>query len=332
MSNQQKASRAKAKTELRETQDASSHTNEWPLNFAKGHESTNRYVAPFIHSTFICQLLRFYFSFSALRAQRSMLGSLCSVLRAPCSVCWAQRALGGNNLNFSNPLGIQTSSCSSRNSSAICPHNCVALAAAIRCRWVDCHCHCHCHRPVGPSATQSSRHFCLLLCLLPLAGATFWPTNFEEIKALNFVAAISSALGNSTAAGFWLWLLFGPKSLGQMQLYKDKFNCLVEKAQLRSQLQLCRWHLHSQPQHTFSSLSRFIYLKIKSSWKRAGISSNAQQMLTRFLSCHSNDTKLLHIVLCRLLSVSNTQFLLCVPYLKSDGFHFIPHTYTNAHV
>lgn len=35
---------------------------EWPLNFAKGHESTNRYVAPFIHSTFICQLLRFYFA------------------------------------------------------------------------------------------------------------------------------------------------------------------------------------------------------------------------------------------------------------------------------
>lgn len=38
-------------------------------------------------------------------------------------------ALGGNNLNFSNPLGIQTSSCSSGNSPAICPHNCVALDA-----------------------------------------------------------------------------------------------------------------------------------------------------------------------------------------------------------
>lgn len=59
----------------------------------------------------------------------------------------------------------------------------------------------------GPSTTQSSRHFCLLLCLCCLrisASATawlFWPTNFQEIKALNFLAAISSALGNSTVAG-----------------------------------------------------------------------------------------------------------------------------------
>lgn len=114
----------------------------------------------FIHSTFICQLLRFYLTW----------------LPHPTDVATALAtawALGGNNLNFSNPLGIQTSSCSNANSSAICPHNCVALDAVFTniSLW-----------PVSGAAVKTARrgeartvqahqrrnqvdNFCLLLCL-----------------------------------------------------------------------------------------------------------------------------------------------------------------------
>lgn len=222
---------------------------EWPLNFAKGHESTNRYVAPFIHSTFICQLLRFYFA-----RLLSLPWLLC--------LCWA---LGGNNLNFSNPLGIQTSSCSSGNSpgnlsAQLCRSRCCLYyqsgkqakqlevggrterRAGIRTK----------RRPIN-DAIKSTFLFVALfvlpsLSLLFAQLAVFWRTNFQEIKALNFLAAISSALGNSTThkldpSSSWLLTLAlafvrrGPK----MQLYKDKFNCFAAEGKCKFSADICSY-------------------------------------------------------------------------------------------